>query len=151
MHCSRMRTVRNSSRLLAGGGLLHTPQQAPPGAGTPPRAGTPLGAGPPPGAGTPLLPGAGTPGDTTPPPGDLLHGMLGYHLQGMLGYHPSCGQTHTCKSITFTTSLRTVKIPIFKDRTLDRELIVCAILPLGSRPVTPGGGVVPDYYSDNLY
>ena len=52
MHSSRMRTVRNSSRLLLGG--LHTPpreqapwEQAPPGAGTPqeqappPRAGTP--------------------------------------------------------------------------------------------------------------
>ena len=63
MHSSRMRTVRNSSRLLLGG--LHTPpreqapwEQAPPGAGTPqeqaaPRAGTPPGADPP-GAGTPL-------------------------------------------------------------------------------------------------
>ena len=25
---------------------------------------------------------------TTTPPGDLLQGMLGYHLQCMLGYHP---------------------------------------------------------------
>ena len=40
-------------------------------------------------------PGAGTP--------------LGYHLQGMLGYHPHPhGPTHTCKNITFATSLWTV-------------------------------------------
>ena len=25
--------------------------------------------------------------DTTPPPGDLLQGILGYHLQCILGYH----------------------------------------------------------------
>ena len=58
MHSSRMRTVRNSSNLLSGGGLHTYPQeQTPPGAGTPwsrhlppkqapprsrpPRAGTP--------------------------------------------------------------------------------------------------------------
>ena len=47
-----------------------------------------------------------------PPPGDLLQGMLGYHLQGMLGYcPPPRGQTDTCKNITFTTSLRTVITP----------------------------------------
>ena len=47
--------------------------------------------------------------DSTPPPRDLLQGMLGYHLQGMLGYHPPPrGQTHTCKNITFATSLWTV-------------------------------------------
>ena len=46
--------------------------------------------------------------DSTPPR-DLLQGMLGYHLQGMLGYHPPPrGQTHTCKNITFSTSLWTV-------------------------------------------
>ena len=28
------------------------------------------------------------------PSGDLLPGMLGYHLQCMLGYHPSCEQNH---------------------------------------------------------
>ena len=44
-----------------------------PGGGSPPHTH--------PGAGTPP-PGAGT------HPGDLLQGMLGYHLQGMLGYHP---------------------------------------------------------------
>ena len=47
-----------------------------------------------------------------PPPRDLLQSMLPYHLQGMLGYHPpSCGQTHTCENITFTTSLRTLIVP----------------------------------------
>ena len=36
------------------------------------------------------------PGD---PPGDLLQGMLGYHLQCMLEYHPPPrGQTDTCKT-----------------------------------------------------
>ena len=59
MHSSRMRTVRNSSRLLWGGGLhTHTPlEQTVLGAATP-RGGTPQ---------------------------DLLQGMLGYHLQCMLG------------------------------------------------------------------
>ena len=37
-----------------------------------------------------------------PPPRDLQQGMLGYHLQSMLGYHPPCGQTDTCKNITFS-------------------------------------------------
>ena len=39
-----------------------------------------------------------------PPPGDLLQGMLGYHLQCMLGYHPPPHvdrMTDTCKNITF--------------------------------------------------
>ena len=36
------------------------------------------------------------------PPGDLLQGMQGYHLQCMLGSPPPpCGQTHTCKNISF--------------------------------------------------
>ena len=35
-----------------------------------------------------------------PSPGDL-QGMLGYHLHGMLGYPLPCGQTDTCKNITF--------------------------------------------------
>ena len=98
----------------------HTPEQAPLGAGTPPGD---------------LLQGMlgyhlqGMLGYQ--PPGDLLQGILGYHLQGMLGYQPQtcckaywditckacwdttppsppCGQTHTCKNITFATSLRTV-------------------------------------------
>ena len=35
------------------------------------------------------------------PPGDLLQGMLGYHLQCMLGYHPPVNRiTDTCKNIT---------------------------------------------------
>ena len=42
MHSSRMRTVRNSNRLLSGGVSTHKPppEQAPPGAGTPPGADT---------------------------------------------------------------------------------------------------------------
>ena len=94
MHSSRMRTFCNSSCLLAGGVSSTPPQeQAPPRKkALPPRAGTPS-------------PGAGT------PPGDLLQGMLGYHLQGMLGYHPPPReQIHSCKNITFATSLRTVTI-----------------------------------------
>ena len=61
---------------------------------------------PPPGMGLKIPPGlgletppprcgSGDPLDQTPqppPPGDL---------QGMLGYHPPCGQTDTCKNITF--------------------------------------------------
>ena len=56
MHSSWMRTVRNSSRLLAGGGGI----------------GTSLGAGTPPGD---LLQGM----LGYQPPPDLLQGMLGYH------------------------------------------------------------------------
>ena len=37
--------------------------------------------------------------------------------------------------------IRPSKIPIFRGRTSDRELIVCAILPVGLRPVTGGGGL----------
>ena len=89
------------------GGLLHTHT---PGAGTPSRAGTPQEQAPP---WRPVARHAGIPPARharIPSPRDLLQGMLGYHLQGMLGYSPppSCGQTHTCKNITFTTLLRMV-------------------------------------------
>ena len=79
MHSSRMRTVRNSSRLR---GVYLVP------------AGDVWGAGgvPGPGEGVYLVGGGTCPGTPTPP----------------------CGQTHTCKNITFATSLRTVKINIKK-------------------------------------
>ena len=92
MHSSRMRTVRNSSRLLLGG--VSTPRRGadPPGADPwsrqPPEQ-TPWGAGTPRG---PVARHAGIPSamyaGIAHPSGDLLQGMLGYHLQGMLGYHP---------------------------------------------------------------
>ena len=54
------------------------------------QAGTPLGPGTHPGTRHPppqdQTPWEQTPQEQTPPPGDLLQGMLGYHLQGMLGY-----------------------------------------------------------------
>ena len=69
MHFSRMRTVRSSSR--PGGVSTSTPRdQAPPRSRPPLRPGTPPGTDPP------------EPGTS---PGDLLQGMLGYHLQCMLG------------------------------------------------------------------
>ena len=84
-------------------------EQAPPGAGTPPQAGPltrspstsplavgldqiplhfPLGCGPGDPSWTPAARHAGIPPALhagIPPPGDLLQGMLGYHLQCMLG------------------------------------------------------------------
>ena len=137
MHSSRMRTICNNSRLLAGGrgSPPHPPwEQAPtlpsrnrhPLEQAPPRAGTPWRpaarhAGIPP----PWIPAARHTGIPParhagiPPPGYLLQGMLGYHLQGMLGYHPPPsphGQTHTCKNIAFGTSSRTV-IKVFPTQT----------------------------------
>ena len=88
-----MRTVRNSSCLLDRG-------SPPPGSRHPPRSRHP-------------------PWEQAPP-GDLLQGMLGYHPPWRLaarhagrpptrhaGIPPPCRQTHTCKNITFATSLRT--------------------------------------------
>ena len=121
MHSNRMRTARSSSRH----GGLHPPgsrpplleQAPPPGAGPPPpRAGTPpvwawrppqarplnfpLGCGPgdPPGQTTQLPPWvwAWKPARHAGiPPGDLLQGMLGYHLQCMLGYPTPPVDRHT--------------------------------------------------------
>ena len=119
-----MRTVRNSSRLLSGGGSPHTPPRS-----RPPKAGTPPGADPPKAvtlpreqappwrpaarhAGIPPTMHAGiAPPRSRHPLRDLLQGMLRYHLQCMLGQHPSPVNriTDTCKNITFATSLRSVK------------------------------------------
>ena len=48
------------------------------------------------------------------PGGVLLGGVLPGGIPGPGGflsrYPPPCGQTDTCKNLTFTTSLRTVKI-----------------------------------------
>ena len=42
-----------------------------------------------------------------PSPGDLLQGMLGYHLQWMLGCHPPLDRmTDTCKNLTFAIIIR---------------------------------------------
>ena len=72
MHSSRMRTVRNSSRLLLGG--LHTPWEQTP------QNRHPLGAGTRQEQAPPCCKACW---DSTP----LLRGMLGYHLQCILGYH----------------------------------------------------------------
>ena len=109
MHSSGMRTVRSSSRLSRGGlPQCMLRYQPPPPPGAAPRTRHPPGSRPsPPGADPP---GPGTPReqtpqtrhptpletcckacwnttcnacwDITPPPGDLLQGMLEYHLQG---------------------------------------------------------------------
>ena len=131
MHSSRMHTVRNSSRLLAGGAPWEqappSPRTRPPGAGTPspqeqesPREQAPLW--------RPAARHAGMP-PTHPTPGDLLQGMLGYYLQGMLGYHHPCGQTHTCKNITFATSLRPVT-NITREARQDYKVVNCRIIML---------------------
>ena len=113
MHSSRMRTVRCSSR--HGGGVC-----TPPGAGTPPKQTLPREKAPtwpdppqlPPWvwawtrspSTSPLGMGLETCKacwDTTPPPGDLVQDMLGYHLQCMLGYHPPVNRiTDACENIT---------------------------------------------------
>ena len=103
MHSSRMRTVRNSSHLLGGGGVQppfnqkaitdghHTrrpqqkatqppPEQAPPRSRHPPMQGM-LGYPPPCKACWDNPPPCKACWDTQPHPGDLLQGMLGYHLQ----------------------------------------------------------------------
>ena len=109
MHSSRMRTVRNSSHLLGGGGgptpfqpkghnrrpphrkaITEGHTTPPPGAGTPPRSRHPpmqgmLGYPPPCKACWDNHPPCKACWDTQPHPGDLLQGMLGYHLQCMLG------------------------------------------------------------------
>ena len=82
MHSSGMRNVRSSSRLSVHAGIpapreQTPPDQAPPGAETPRR----------PVARHAWIPPAMHAG-IAHPPGDLLQGMLGYHLQDMLGYHP---------------------------------------------------------------
>ena len=94
MHSSRMRTVRNSSRLLGGGCLL------PGGVST-------LGGCLLPRGGVSVLGGVSAPGGCLLPGGGLLPG-------GRVGIpacteadHP-CGQTDRCQDITFATSLRTV-------------------------------------------
>ena len=88
MHSSRMRTVRNSSRLLGGSASVHAgiPPPPPPGPGTPPWEHTPP-------AADPLGPGS------PPPPRSRHHFPRADH---------PCGQTGSCKNITFATSLRTV-------------------------------------------
>ena len=113
MHSSRMHTVRNSSRLLAGG--------CPLGAGTPPpRTRSPRSRHP---------PRSRNPPGSRHPHGDLLQSMLGYYLQGLLGYHHPCGQTHTCKNITFATSLRPVT-NITREACKDYKVVNCRIIML---------------------
>ena len=109
MHSSRMRTVRNSSRLLVGG--LHPPEQAPPGVGTPREQAPPWEQAPPgqiplnfplgcgPGPDPPQLPPwllAWTRSPSTSPlavgldqiPLNFPLGCGPGDLQGMLGYPP---------------------------------------------------------------
>ena len=87
MHSSRMRTVRNSSRLLGGSASVHAGIPPPP----PPTRHTPLGT---------HTPCSRPPGTRPPPPPGSRH-----HFPR--ADHP-CGQTDRCKNITFATSLRTV-------------------------------------------
>ena len=141
-----MRTTRSSSRH----GGLHSPQGADPplGAGTPwsrhpPGTGTTLERAPPPpdqahstgcGPGDPLarplnfLLGVGLETckacwDT--PPGDLLQGMLGYHLQCMLGYHPP---------------------PVDRLRKLRLRVVIKVILISCSNCIT-----LSNFYTSNIY
>ena len=121
MHSSGMRTVRSSNH-LSRGSLPQCMLGYQPPWSRPPRSRRP-----PPWSRHPQTrhpqsrhPPRADPPDQAPPQ-DLLQGMLGYHLQGMLGYHPPCGQTHTCKNITFVTSLRTVTRPALKLKLLPFE------------------------------
>ena len=105
-----MRTVRNSSRLLLGAGVStppweQTPQsrplppeQAGRQAGTPPRRPIARHAG---------IPSAMHAGIAHPPRPAARH--AGIPPARHAGIPPPCGQIHTCKNITFATSLRTVK------------------------------------------
>ena len=118
MHSSRMRTVRNSSRLLSGGvstppprSRYPLPEQTPPEHAPPPGAGAPQEQATPPGADHP---GAGTslPGD---PPGSrhpqeqaTAPTPRSRHPPGEDTPLPVNRITDTCKNITFATSLRTV-------------------------------------------
>ena len=129
MHSSRMRTVRNSSRLLSGGSPHPPPEQAPhwsrhlhgnrppwsrhpPGA-NPPRAAPPWSRHPP--RSRPRCCKAcwdttcNACWDSTPPA--TRHAGIPPAMHAGKA-HPS-GQNDTCKNITFATSLRTVNMSKF--------------------------------------
>ena len=110
MHSSRMHTGHSSSQGASVHAGIHPPRCGP---GDPPRCGpgdpprpvnstSPLGVGleTPPARPLNFPLGVGLETckacwDTTYPPGDLLQGMLGYHMQCMLGYRsPPCEQNH---------------------------------------------------------
>ena len=128
MHSSRVRTVRNSSRLLGGEGCLLPGVPAP-------RRGTcswgvsvPRGClllevtcsrGVPTSRGVPVLMGMPVPRGYPLPGGACSQGCtcFGGACSGGRGgipacteADPPCGQTHRCKNITFATLLRTVNI-----------------------------------------
>ena len=106
MHSSGMRTVRSSSRLSLGGICLSACWDTTPRLGTP-RPGTPQDQAPLHGPGTPLdqaPPRSRPPGPGTPLEADTPRD------QAPSRSRPPCGQTDTCKNITFATSLGTVKM-----------------------------------------
>ena len=123
MHSSGMRTVRSSSRLSRGlpQCMLRYQPPPPPGADLPPNQVTPPTRPP----WRPVARHAGIPpamhaGIAHPPwrPAARHAGIPPARHAGIPP--PPCGQTHTCKNITFATSLRTVIItnvfPPFGDR-----------------------------------
>ena len=91
MHSSRMRTIRNSSRLGGGENLVQGVYLVP--------GGVPGGV---PGLGR----GVPGPGRGGPGPGGMYLVLGECTCPGT----PPCRQTHRCKNITFATSLRTVKM-----------------------------------------
>ena len=98
MHSSRMRTVLNSSRLLGvcmlpGGGACSRGVPAPGGLPAP--------------GGACSRGGVCSKGKGVPAPGE------GGGISACTDSDPPCGQTHTCKNITFTTSLQTVNITCY--------------------------------------
>ena len=115
MHSSRMRTVRSSSRFSWRGmsasvhAEIPTPRDhVPPGTMYPPGPCTPRDHAPP---GTMHIP---LPWDKTSP--RTMHPLPQDHATpGTM--HPPCGQTDTCKNITFATSLRTVIIAVLRTST----------------------------------
>ena len=114
MHSSRMCTVHSSSCLFWGGlpqcMLGYPREQTPPDQAPPQDQALPTGPGTPPQA----------------PPSDQAP------LQTR---HPHCGQTDTCKNITYATSLRTVKISyilfmLLTDWTTEARKYTCRLCSL---------------------
>ena len=101
-----MRTVRNSSRLLSGGGSPHTLEQTPLGADPPEQAPPPPSRHPPPETCCKACwdTTCNACWDSTPP---CCKACWDTTCKACWDTTP-CGQTDTCKNITFATSLRTV-------------------------------------------
>ena len=121
MHFGGKRTVRGSSRLSGGSASVHA--GITPGSRHPPES-TPQTRHPPgpPGQGTSqeqTAPGPGTPQEQTPQTRTLETCCKAFWDTTCKACWdttpPPCGHTHTCKNITFATSLRTInKLVSFK-------------------------------------